>query len=104
MMKQMAERLESKFKKLRCFVYPIENLTFGKNITVSGLLTGKDMLAALKDKKLGDELFIPANSLRTGVGDFLCGMFPAELSDALGVKITACDGAEELVRRIVGKE
>ena len=100
----LAKRSEAKYTGMRCIVYAIDNLTFGKSITVSGLITGKDMLAALKDKELGDELFIPANCLRTGVGDFLCGMFPSELSEALGVKITSADGAEELVCRVLGKE
>ncbi len=101
---QFAKRIEKKYRGICCNVFAVDNLTFGKNITVSGLLTGKDILAALKNKELGDELFIPANSLRTGVGDFLDGMYPSELSDALGVKITACDGAEELVYRLLGKE
>ena len=101
---QLARRIEKKFAGIKCNVYPVDNLTFGKNITVSGLLTGKDILAALSGKELGEKLFIPANCLRTGVGDFLDGMYPSELSEALNVKITACDGAGELVTRIIGKE
>ncbi len=101
---RLAKRIEKEYFGISCKVYAVDNLTFGKNITVSGLLTGKDIFAALNDKELGEELFIPANSLRTGVGDFLDGMYPSELSAALGVKITACDGAEELVYRILGKE
>ncbi|MBQ5809773.1 MAG: DUF512 domain-containing protein [Clostridia bacterium] len=101
---QLAKRIEKKYDGMRCNVYAVDNLTFGKSITVSGLLTGKDILAALKDKELGEELFIPINCLRTGVGDFLDGMYPSELSEALGVKITACDGAEELVSHILGKD
>lgn len=103
MLRDIALKLEKKCEGLKCRVYEVENLTFGKNITVSGLLTGKDIYTALKDKELGDELFIPANSLRTGVGDFLDGMFPSELSELLKVKITACDGADELVSAVIGK-
>ena len=99
---ELARRIESKFTGVRCNVYAVDNLTFGKSITVSGLRTGKDILTALKGKELGEKLFIPSNCLRKDVGDFLDGMYPSELSDALGVEISACDGAEELVYKIVG--
>lgn len=99
-MTELSKKIMKKCPKLKINVYPIENKTFGKNITVTGLLTGKDIYEGLKDKELGDALFIPANSLREGEGDFLCGMHPSELSTALGVNITAAASAEELVRYI----
>ena len=97
---ELAKKITKKCPKLKIHVYPIENKTFGKNITVAGLLTGKDIYDALKDKPLGEDLYIPANALREGEGDFLCGMHPSELSAALGVNITAASGAEELIRYI----
>jgi putative radical SAM enzyme (TIGR03279 family) len=38
---------------------PIENRWFGASVTVSGLLTGEDLLAALADRDLGDLVCIP---------------------------------------------
>jgi NifB/MoaA-like Fe-S oxidoreductase len=63
------------------------NRFFGETITVSGLLTGKDMKEQLLGKDLGEALYIPCNTLRADGDLFLCGMTPEELSDALGVPV-----------------
>ncbi len=68
-------------------VYKIANNFFGESITVSGLLTGKDMREQLSDLPLGDTLYIPKNSLRHGEDVFLCGMTVDELSEALGTRV-----------------
>lgn len=73
---------------LKINVVKIINEFFGESITVSGLLTGKDMYNQLKDIELGEELLIPASALRAEDEDFLCGMTLCELSDKLGVKVT----------------
>ena len=83
----IAKRLMAVFTGLEIRVYRIKNDFFGENITVAGLLTGKDMYEQLKDKDLGEELLIPAVTLRADGDLFLCGMSPEELSDKLGVKI-----------------
>ena len=69
-------------------VVKIINKFFGESITVSGLLTGKDIYEQLMDKELGDELIIPESALRKTDEDFLCGMTLKELSDKLGIKVT----------------
>ena len=68
-------------------VYPIRNDFFGENITVSGLLTGGDLVAQLKGKKLGSRLLLPANVLRSGEDIFLDDMTLEGLEKALQVKI-----------------
>lgn len=86
-------------------LYQIENDFFGPEITVSGLLTGKDIREGLKDKPLGEALLIPRNSLRAEGDLFLCGMSKDELSGALGVPVYAvgCDGAD-ILHAILGDE
>jgi len=49
----MAQRLMAAFPGLEILVYPIRNDFFGEMITVSGLLTGQDILAQLQGKELG---------------------------------------------------
>lgn len=66
----------------------VNNLFFGENITVSGLLTGADYTAALKGRPLGDEVLIPASSLRSEGDMFLDSMTPAQLEQVLSVKVT----------------
>ncbi len=56
-------------------------------ITVSGLLTGQDLLAQLKGQKLGDRLLLPQNVLKSGEAVFLDDMTLAELEKALQVPI-----------------
>jgi putative radical SAM enzyme (TIGR03279 family) len=89
----LAKRLEKLSGGLTVHVYEIKNRFFGESITVSGLLTGRDIYAALEGKTLGDELFVPANALRYPEEDFLCGMKLLELSEKLGVKIS-CTGED----------
>ena len=47
-------------------MYPIRNDFFGETIVVAGLVTGGDLIAQLRGKKLGERLLIPANMLRHG--------------------------------------
>ena len=60
---------------------------FGRKITVSGLLTGQDLLAQLKDRPLGSCLLLPENVLRSGEDVFLDDMHVGELEQALQVPI-----------------
>ena len=85
-----------KYPNLKINVYKIINNFFGESITVSGLLTGCDMLSQLKGKPLGEQLYIPATALRQGEEDFLCGMTLEELKSSLGTEITpvSADGYE----------
>ena len=44
------------------------NRFFGETITVSGLITGRDLIEQLKGKALGERLLIPDSMLRAGNG------------------------------------
>jgi len=49
---------------LKIDIYPVKNRFWGRNITVSGLLTGRDILSCLKKmKKEYDIIFLPPNCL-----------------------------------------
>ena len=85
--KALADKLMAICPNLTVNIYKIINNFFGESITVSGLLTGKDIYEQLKDKSLGDELLIPENALRSGEDVFLCDMTVGELSDKLSVKV-----------------
>ncbi len=92
LMRALCAMLEARVPTLKTSVYEIENRFFGEQITVAGLLTGKDMQEQLCGKPLGDELLIPATTLRAEGDLFLCGMTPAELSEKLNVPIRAVRG------------
>lgn len=79
-------------------VIAIENRFFGEEITVSGLLTGTDILQQTQGLSLGDALLFPESALRQGEAVFLDDKTPQELSRALGVPLVPVsnDGAELL--------
>ena len=68
-------------------VQDIRNDFFGERITVSGLLTGQDIMAQLKDQDLGEVLFLPVNVLRSGETVFLDDYTVADLEETLQVPI-----------------
>ena len=84
---KLVKSIKKKCKELDCKVYEIKNDFFGHSITVSGLITGKDLLNQLKDKNLGSELHISKSMLRNEGDLFLCGMSIDELAKELNVKI-----------------
>ena len=92
--KSLADRIMDITDKVKINVYEIKNCFFGESITVSGLLTGKDICEQLTGKELGERVLIPAACLRAGEEVFLCGMTISELSDKLNrqIRITENDG------------
>lgn len=60
----LVSRLMNKYSNLTVKIYPIKNDFFGDKITVSGLMTGQDLINQLKDKELGSRLLLPENAFR----------------------------------------
>lgn len=83
----LVEQLHVKFPNIEIEVIPILNEFFGHEITVSGLITGQDLIAQLKDRKLGDRVLIPCNVLRTGEDVFLDDITLDEVKEALQVEV-----------------
>ncbi|MCL2719536.1 MAG: DUF512 domain-containing protein [Lachnospiraceae bacterium] len=86
-MKDMVERLTEKFPELSVNVYGLVNHFFGEDITVSGLLTGSDIIGQLKDKPLGERLLLPESMLRSGEDVFLDDITITDLEKTLQVRI-----------------
>ena len=62
---------------------------FGRSVTVSGLLTGKDIISQLKGKITSDILFLPPNMFREFTDVTLDGMTLSEIGHQLGVRCLA---------------
>ena len=104
-LKRLIAALEARVDGLTVHTYAVRNDFFGPEITVAGLLTGKDMQEQLIGKPLGDELLIPDTSLRADGDLFLDGMTPSMLSDALGVRVTPSPSeGEALIKLLLGIE
>lgn len=82
--------------ELVCLVYPVINQFFGETIDVAGLITGGDLIAQLRGKKLGERLLLPVNMLRHGEDTFLDDVTLSQVSDALQIPVipVAQDGYE----------
>lgn len=71
---------------------------WGQTLTVTGLLTGLDLLRGLRGQDLGDGLLLPAVMLKHGDSRFLDDMTLATLQQELGVKIAIVGGgAQDLI-------
>ena len=68
-------------------VYPIVNHFLGETITVSGLVTGGDLIAQLKGRDLGERLLIPINMLRHGEDVFLDDITLSDVERELNVEV-----------------
>ncbi|MGI6029668.1 MAG: DUF512 domain-containing protein [Candidatus Heteroscillospira sp.] len=91
--------------KLKGEVRPIVNDFFGHTINVAGLITGRDLIAQLKDKKLGGRLLIPQNMLRHGEGVFLDDVTLEDVSRALNVPvIPVMQDGSALLRAMLGEQ
>ena len=99
----VADKVKAVFPKLTINVYRIKNNFFGESITVSGLLTGKDIIEQLTDKELGDALLIPANCLRADGDVLLDDISPEDISATLGVPVHPTEnGAEAFIANLLG--
>ena len=93
-----------KCDKITGKVFAVRNDFFGDSVTVSGLVTGGDLIAQLIGRDLGERLLIPQNMLRHGGDIFLDDVTVPDVSEALGVPIRVVrqDGAD-LLRAITGR-
>lgn len=97
----LVEKIQKIWYNIKCDVYAIRNDFYGENVTVSGLLTGGDIIAQLKGKPLGEVLLIPRNALRHEGDRFLDDVTLEDMEKALGVRVLPTDGAEDLIHGII---
>ncbi len=86
----LADAIKLELPLLDLTVFPITNHFFGEAITVSGLLTGSDILIQMKpllEKNPCDLLLLPENALRSGTDTLLDDWTLETLGEALNVII-----------------
>lgn len=70
---------------------------WGQTITVTGLLTGQDLLQGLKGRSLGDAILLPTLMLKQGDSLFLDDMSVAEVAEQLAIPILPVTDVEDLI-------
>jgi putative radical SAM enzyme (TIGR03279 family) len=79
--------IRMKYTNVNIQIYPIRNDFFGELVTVSGLVTGGDIIRQLQGEKLGDRLLLPINMLKSEEDVFLDDITVEELSRALQLPV-----------------
>lgn len=99
----LRELAREKFPGIRVEVVPIVNDFFGRTIDVAGLITGRDLIAQLRGRDLGERVYITNRMLRDGEGVFLDDVTLEDAEKALGVPVVPMDnGGEELLKVFLG--
>ena len=109
-MKKFTEQMEILFPGLTINIFYIRNDFFGETITVSGLITGQDLVKQIKERQdngeeLGRILNIPSNMLRIGEQVFLDDMTVAEVETKLGMKLIPVEsGGKDFIEAIINPD
>jgi putative radical SAM enzyme (TIGR03279 family) len=96
-LRRMVERLEE-VDGLSVRLVAVKNRFFGASITVSGLLTGQDILSALEQETVGDAALLPPNCINED-GFFLDDQTPEQIAQVLSVPVQV--GSYDLVEGVL---
>ncbi len=86
-MDRIKDKTMKKIRNLNLNVIAIENDFFGRTITVSGLITGQDIISQLEGLKNVDGIIIPKSMLRKDSDVFLDDLTIKDIENRLMVKI-----------------
>jgi putative radical SAM enzyme (TIGR03279 family) len=88
-MRRLADAFTQTHPSVTITIHAITNHFFGENITVSGLLTGTDIIAQLshENRTAANILFLPENAFRANTDEMLDGTTLQSLSAKLGVPV-----------------
>ena len=102
--RELARSVAEAFPGYETDVAAIRNDFFGERITVTGLITGGDLISQLKARgDLGDELLLPVNTLRRGEEVFLDDVTVDDVRRELRIPVRIVwDDGEDFVRAVLG--
>ncbi|CAK7022225.1 DUF512 domain-containing protein [Tissierella sp.] len=86
-MNRIKDKILEKFNGLELMVIPIVNKFFGETITVSGLITGQDLVAQLKGYDNVDGIIVPRTMMKRDEEIFLDNLTIEEVSKALDIPV-----------------
>jgi putative radical SAM enzyme (TIGR03279 family) len=76
-------------------IFEVENTFFGPSVTVSGLLTGKDILKTIMGRTKADCLLVPDVTLKDGKDVFLDNVTLKDLEESLGMSVLPVESTPE---------
>lgn len=100
-MSRLVERL-NRIRGLQVRLLPVANSFFGGSVTVTGLITGHDIMQVLKRKYMGRQVILPTVLLKEGQHVLLDDMTVSQLEQESGASIRLAGGsARELIDAIL---
>ncbi|PSF38079.1 TIGR03279 family radical SAM protein [Aphanothece hegewaldii CCALA 016] len=91
----------NKVQNLTVNLVALKSDYWGQEITVTGLLTGQDLIQGLQEKELGDGILLPSVMLKDGEEKFLDDTTVREVSETLNSPIFPVNGVEELMQTCI---
>ncbi|MBF2019710.1 MAG: TIGR03279 family radical SAM protein [Hydrococcus sp. C42_A2020_068] len=99
--KPLVEKL-NQVQGLEVTLAPLRSNYWGQEITVTGLLTGQDLIEGLREKELGEAILLPSVMLKHDEYKFLDDLTVEEVARQLGIKILLVNGVEEFLKTCIG--
>ncbi|MCQ2463767.1 MAG: DUF512 domain-containing protein [Clostridia bacterium] len=100
---KLCGKAEEKYNGLKINLYKIKNEFFGDSVTVTGLITGGDIINQLKGKPLGEKLIIPEVMLKSGENIFLDDISTEDIEKELNIKVCIQPkGAHAMLEALTG--
>lgn len=102
---ELAQRCMEKNPGVKLTVHMVKNEFFGGNVTVTGLVTGGDLLRQLEGKLSSHELLLPRVMLRAERDLFLDDIHVDEVAKRLGVRVRITESSgEDLLAAMLGRK
>jgi len=89
-------------EKLTINLYGLPSIYWGQDQVVTGLLTGEDLIYGLKNKDLGEAIYIPSIMLKLNTDLFLDDKKIKEVENQLNTKIHVLDDSNDIIDTLIG--
>ena len=88
---------------LKINLYGLPSIYWGQEQVVTGLLTGEDLIYGLKNKDLGEGIYIPSIMLKHNTDLFLDDKNIKEVENQLNTKIHVLHDSNDIISTLIGK-
>ena len=93
----------NQIENLTINLYGLPSKYWGQEQVVTGLLTGEDLILGLKDKALGEAIYLPSMMLKIDSDLFLDDKNIDEVEKELKTKIHVVYEANDIIKDLIGK-
>ncbi|HBN04170.1 MAG TPA: radical SAM protein, partial [Bacteroidales bacterium] len=90
-MKSISDKIMNKINGLNLKIVPIKNDFFGHSITVSGLVTGQDLINQLRSYDATEAIIVPKSMFKKGEEIFLDNITKEDVEKELNKKVIPLD-------------